>query len=154
MSGTVSTPFSGGWLPRLCRGRPHQVILLDESEEPYLLRWYLLPHNRWLNIYLHRFLRSDDPRGLHDHPWWFASLILAGSYMEVTTAGRRRRRRGSFAVHRATHRHRVCLPIDAHGHEIPCRTIVVTGPHRRRWGFWCGERFVPWREFGGCGEVA
>jgi hypothetical protein len=28
--------------------------------DPYLYRWYLIPRNKFLNIYLHKFLRSDD----------------------------------------------------------------------------------------------
>jgi hypothetical protein len=107
-----------------------------------------------------RFVASDDPVGLHDHPWWFASLILHGHYTEITTTATTVRRRGSIGVRRATHRHRVCLPRDAHGREIPCLTIIVTGPHIREWGFWCPrtsrnpERFIPWRDItaGGCGE--
>jgi hypothetical protein len=158
MSATVSTPVPGRWLRTLCSGRPHQII--SDGQRPYLLRRYLLPPNRWLNLYLHTFVGSDDPRGLHDHPWPFASLILAGSYYETTSAGQQRRRRGTLAVHRATHRHRVCLPVDTCGREIPCWTVIVTGPHRRQWGFWCphrhrADRFIPWQMFGdgGCGET-
>ena len=78
MSATVSTPVPGRWLRTLCSGRPHQII--SDGQRPYLLRRYLLPPNPWLNLYLHKFVGSDDPGGLHDHPWTFATLILAGSY--------------------------------------------------------------------------
>ena len=158
MSATVSHPRTGRWLDMLLSRQPHQII--NNSQHPYLQRWYLLPRNRRLNIYLHRFVASDDPVGLHDHPWWFASLILHGRYTEITTSATTVRRRGSIGVRRATHRHRVCLPRDAHGREISCLTIIVTGPHIREWGFWCPrtprqpERFIPWRDItaGGCGE--
>lgn len=36
-------------------------------ERPYLLRWFIIPRNRFFNIYLHKFLRSDDDRALLDH---------------------------------------------------------------------------------------
>jgi hypothetical protein len=78
MSATVSHPRTGRWLDMLLSRQPHQII--NNSQHPYLQRWYLLPRNRRLNIYLHRFVASDDPVGLHDHPWWFASLILHGHY--------------------------------------------------------------------------
>jgi hypothetical protein len=39
---------------------PDQVI--GGRERPYMLRWYLIPRNRFCNIYLHHFLRSDDDR--------------------------------------------------------------------------------------------
>ncbi|MBX8687810.1 hypothetical protein GO011_10265, partial [Mycobacterium sp. 20091114027_K0903767] len=77
MSATVSTPHPGGWLKVLLSGHPHQVI--TNNSAPYLQRWYLIPRNRYCNIYLHRFIASDDPT-CHDHPWWFASLLLHGSY--------------------------------------------------------------------------
>lgn len=156
MSATVSTPHPGSWLKVLLSGRPHQVI--TNNSAPYLQRWYLIPRNRHCNIYLHRFIASDDPT-CHDHPWWFASLLLHGSYQEVEPGGVTTRRRGSIAVRRAQHRHSVRLPLDAAGRETPCLSVIVTGRHIRDWGFWCPNlngtfRFVPWRQFGagGCGE--
>lgn len=71
------------------------------------------------------------------------------------------RRRGSLVVRRATHRHSVRLLRDSAGREIPCVSIILTGPRVREWGFWCPgaslglPRFVPWRQFGagGCDET-
>lgn len=156
MSATVSTPSPGTWLAVLLRRHPHQVIYNDGA--PYLQRWYLIPRNRLCNIYLHRFVASDDPT-CHDHPWWFASLILNGAYTEVQPDRVTVRRAGSIAVRRAQHQHSVQLPRDTNGDETPCLTLIITGPRVRDWGFWCplrngNYRFVPWRQFGpgGCGE--
>lgn len=70
--------------PKICKalGRwPDRVI--GENIDPYLLRWHLIPKNPVFNIYLHKFVRSDDDRALHDHPWsWNVSLILNGEYIE------------------------------------------------------------------------
>ncbi|MGH3970512.1 MAG: hypothetical protein ACRDTV_20930, partial [Mycobacterium sp.] len=82
MSATISTSVQTRWLPALLRGKPHEII--GDLEAPYLLRWYLLPRNRHLNIYLHHFHRSDDPDVLHDHPWDFVSILIAGRYIEIT----------------------------------------------------------------------
>ena len=57
-------------------------FIIGPVENPYLFRWYLIPKNRFFNIYLHKFLRSDDDRALHDHPWWSIGMILEGEYME------------------------------------------------------------------------
>src|SRR6185369_13137745 len=95
------------WLRRLLSGKPHFVI--GGHEDPYMLRWYLIPRNRRLNIYLHKFMRDDEDRALHDHPWWFISLVLRGAYTEVTDAGETRREAWSLAYRPATHRHRVVL---------------------------------------------
>src|SRR4051795_4015193 len=51
---------------------------------PYLVRWWVIPRNRFFNVYLHKFLRDDDDRALHDHPWISLSFILRGGYIEHT----------------------------------------------------------------------
>ena len=151
MSATVSRPTGDGWLRPLLQRRPHQVV--GTANAPYLERWFVVPRNRFLNVYLHTFIASDDPVK-HDHPWWFASIVRSGAYFEHTDAGTRLRRRGSVALRPAAFRHRIELPVDADGRPLVCRTLVITGPKVRAWGFWCGgKRFVPFDEFdGGCGE--
>lgn len=141
------------WLPTLLAGRPHQTIG-DDPANPYLLRWFLIPRNPLINIYRHRFCQSD-PSAPHDHPWDFLSVVLHGSYREVSAGGDAIRHPGSIAFRRASTRHRVQLL----GH--PVTTVIITGPRRRRWGFWCprphaAPQFVPWEKFGsgGCGENA
>lgn len=49
---------------------------------PYMLRWWVIPRNKWFNIYLHKFLRDDEDRAAHNHPWVSWSFILKGSYTE------------------------------------------------------------------------
>jgi hypothetical protein len=142
-----------GWL----RLGPHFVV--GPKERPYLLRWYLLPRNPVFNVYLHKFVRDDDDRALHDHPWPSVSMVIRGRYVEQTSAGRRQYRAGSLILRRATHTHRVELP-----GGVPCWTLFVTGPRVREWGFHCPKRWVPWKEFTspgkpgeigrGCGEDA
>jgi hypothetical protein len=154
MSATVSRPDSQPWLARLISRHPHQII--GEPDHPYLLRWFLIPQNRFCQIYLHRFIRSDDPTP-HDHPWHFLSIVLQGNYFEVCPdTPVRCRRAGHFAFRRATHTHRVTLGRDSAGAEKPCTTLIITGPRIRSWGFWCGsDRFIPWQNFsaaGGCGD--
>lgn len=160
------------WLKVLVSGRPHFVV--GGHDRPYLLRWYLIPRNRWCNVYLHKFVRDDDDRALHDHPWWFVSIMLRGSYLETLQARvygdayqthvetTNHRRAPSLAFRGTAHRHRVTLPKDRYGRPLPCWTIVITGAKVREWGFWCPKGFVPWQEFcarddygsvgRGCGE--
>ena len=64
-------------------------MLIQPAREPdlivgdrYMLRWFLLPRNSWLNVYLHHFLHSDDDRALHDHPYWSVSICLRGRSVE------------------------------------------------------------------------
>lgn len=137
-----------GWL----HGGPHFVI--GTPDNPYLLRWYIIPRNNWLSIYLHKFLRDDEDRALHDHPWWFLSWMVKGGYEEVVYEGFLpvRRRWLSLALRRPTHRHRVRLLRDAAGKMLPCWTFVVTGPRVREWGFWCPQGFIHWEKFTAPGE--
>jgi hypothetical protein len=147
----VDDAEAGPWLSTLLSGRPHQIIG-DDPADPYLLRWFLIPHNPVLNIYWHRFCKSD-PSVPHDHPWPFVSLVVRNRYREI---GERRtivRGPGSVAFRRASSRHRVELL------GQPVSTVIITGPRCRRWGFWCARpsqppAFVPWQQFGsgGCGE--
>lgn len=128
--------------------------------DAYLERWYVLPRNDAFNVYLHRFLRSDDDRALHDHPWENESWLLDGEYIEHLPDGRALRRvAGERVSRKATDRHRIEL---VEGEAAPI-SLFVTGPKIREWGFWCeGERFVHWRDFTaaddrgaigpGCGE--
>lgn len=137
------------WFRQFFTGRPHFIV--GGADNPYLLRWYLIPRNPWLNIYLHKFLRDDDDRALHDHPWWFISVMLRGAYREwerfqgefIYTD----RHAPSLAYRSASHAHRVVLPRFPGGLPIPCWTIVVTGPKVREWGFHCPKGWVPWHQF-------
>lgn len=113
---------------------------------PYLMRWYAIPRNPVANVYLHRFMRSDDDRALHDHPWPSLSLMLAGEATEHTIAAggiHRRRiiRAGDLVFRGPRFAHRIEL------HAGECTTLFMTGPRLRAWGFHCPARWVPWEEF-------
>lgn len=55
---------------------------IGDPADPYMVRWSIVK-TPWFGLCVHRFLRSDYERALHDHPWWFLSLVLAGGYVEV-----------------------------------------------------------------------
>jgi len=129
------------------RQRPPDFIIGGQAD-PYLERWFVIPRNRLFNIYLHRFLRDDDDRALHDHPWSNCSILLEGEYTEHTIEPggipRRAVLRKSAWRFRLSGRfaHRVEL------HAGECWTLFITGPRYREWGFHCPERgWVPWQEF-------
>lgn len=130
------------WLKTLVSGQPHFIV--GTKENPYLHRWYLIPRNRWLNIYLHQFLRDDDDRALHDHPWRSLSILLRGRYLEITPDGQREFRAGNIIWRNAEYRHR--LLISPYGNR-PAWTLFLTGRKVRTWGFWCPQGFVPWNKF-------
>jgi hypothetical protein len=143
-------PMKKSWLKGWLSGKPHFVI--GGEADPYMFRWYIIPRNKFFNIYLHKFMRDDEDRALHDHPWWFVSLMIWGGYFEMVTPNeygidRLCRTTPSVAYRRATHRHSVVLFRDSHGNQRPCWTIVLTGRAKRTWGFWCPHGFVRWMDF-------
>ena len=67
--------------------RKPDFVVRARDGSVYLRRWWLIPRNRWCNLYLHQFLASDDERALHDHMYFSASLMLWGAYIEHTIRG-------------------------------------------------------------------
>lgn len=139
--------------------RPPDFII-GEPDDPYIHRWWVIPRNRWFNIYLHKIMRSDDDRALHDHPWWNVSVVLRGGYMEHTARGERIWRGvGSIVPRGAITAHRLEIQPE---HAPIAWTLFLTGPRIRTWGFHCPQGWVPWFEFvsksdkgsigRGCGE--
>lgn len=116
----------------------------------YLQRWYLIPRNPILNVYLHRFEGSDDDRALHDHPWHSLSILLKGRLREYVFSNAlppgkmieiRHPSRFLPVFRRATHAHRLELI------QGPAWTIFITGPRFRQWGFHCPNGWRHWRNF-------
>ena len=136
-------------LSRIFHREPDFII--GGSEGPYLLRWWVIPRNRFFNIYLHKFLRDDDDRALHDHPWLSLSIILRGGYVEHTADIVSRREAGSVVFRRAKHAHRIELLRDA-GQPLPAWTIFITGPKIREWGFHCPQGWRHWKDFTAPGD--
>ena len=127
---------------------PERVWELWENPRQ-LERWWLIPRNRWFNIYLHHFLRSDDDRALHDHMYVNVSILLSGSYFEHLADGTVEMRMPwrPWYFWRLVPR----LPKTAHRIELidnsPVWTLFITGPRVREWGFHCPKGWVPWHIF-------
>lgn len=155
-----------GWFVRLSEAliararRRLPDFVVGGHDNPYLLRWWLIPRNPVFNIYLHKFLRDDDDRALHDHPWFWCSIMLRGQYVEHTirAGGIHRamvRASGSVRMASPWRAHRVALLpgwcdawLDHPAAHAPCWTLFITGPRLRNWGFHCPERgWVPWQKF-------
>ena len=122
-------------------------FIIGGKQNPYLLRWFVIPRNPIANIYLHVFLRDDDDRALHDHPWPSVSIVLRGGYWEHLSGGRRHwRKPGAMVARRATCAHRVELS-RLHEGVVPATSLFLTGLRLRNWGFHCPQGWVPWQKF-------
>lgn len=94
----------------------------------YVRRWFI--ETPWFSIRLHHWLHSDDDRAMHDHTWWFITLVLAGSYYDITTNGQEEMSIGSLRFRPAHHSH--VVKVNPSG----CWTLLLTGPIIREFGFW------------------
>jgi len=123
-----------------------RIILDRESTEPYLERYYLFLKDRQrfpFNVFIHKFLKGD-PDDVHDHPWPYATLILAGGYYEwipqfdsagiMTCEVQKWRGPGHFRVCRPESYHRIELKSG-----VTAWTLFMPGPHQREWGFLTGK---------------
>lgn len=106
---------------------------LGIPECPYAYRWVLIFFG--YSIRIHNFLRSDDKRYFHDHAWWFLTLVLKGSYTDVSPEGDDVLKAGSIRFRKAKHSHYVKVA------EGGCWTILITGKPIRNWGFWVDGKF-------------
>jgi hypothetical protein len=105
---------------------------------PYVIRWMIeFPFG---SLRVHHWLKPDDDRAFHDHPWWFITLVVRGGYTDRQPVGdgviaNDVLRAGSVRYRPALHRHTV----------VPgprgAWTVMVTGPKSRPWGFWRDGKF-------------
>lgn len=139
---------------------------LGLQECPYMYRWVC--NLGLFSVRLHHWLRSDDKRFFHDHPWVFLSIIIKGGYTDVSSVGWYRgnvpitmQAKYGYLVHKdgeilekdevtagairfrgANHSHYVEVP------KGGCWSLLLCGPPVRKWGFWIkGKFYRPLRFF-------
>ncbi len=108
-----------------------------DREILYLRRFYLKRTGK-KRYFLHYFVRSDNDRWLHDHPWDAEVIILNKGYREEVKGGK-------FIDHTKWKKrslsaewfHRVHL---CYG---PVWTIFMPQQKRKQWGFLVGETWEP-----------
>jgi hypothetical protein len=104
------------------------------KECPYYYKWVL--DFGPFAIRLHKWMANDDLRAFHDHPYWFWTWVLWGSYMDLSvhpvTGHLVGDRLGwlSLRFRPAHHRHMVRL------NHRPTWTLLLTGQPGRRWSFY------------------
>jgi hypothetical protein len=145
------------WLDRLFECR----VIPNCDRDTYLFRWYIFKTKR-ITLFVHKFIRSDEDRCLHDHPWNFLVIPIWQGYIEhsdyicpcfmcqnhPTMAPHRiavKRRVWPIIGSRfrfGTYRHRVELIEDK-----PSWSLFFHFSRFRDWGFWMPEGFVKWAKF-------
>lgn len=141
-----------------CNGR-HRIIMDRSGTVPYMHRYYLIFKDKMtdsdpsrklpFNAFIHYIVKSDED-GLHDHPWWYFTLILKGGYWEETPTGTFWRGPGHFRISRPTSLHKLMLPNILHGDPADdgAWTLFIRGPKVRDWGFLdAAGKWVYWETY-------
>lgn len=144
----------------------HPDLIIGPRNNPQTLRWHIFRWRGW-QFSLHKWLRSDDDRALHDHSGHNVSIILNGGYWEVLRewlpensifridswmhAGdgeyyrlvKHWRRPLVPYFRRAEIPHRIALADDGR----PVWTLWLRWPPIREWGFHCPKGWKHWKEY-------
>ena len=117
-----------------------RIIYDRDGIKPYLIRYYLFFRDKLteedparslpFNVMLH-YICLSDPDDLHDHPWWYATLILKGGYWEITPEGKFWRGPGHFRIRSPKSLHRIEISPDSQGSW----SLFFCGPRIKNWGF-------------------
>ena len=109
----------------------------------------------WLfHFDFHRWFRSDDKRFMHNHPWYFWTFVLKGSYTDVSGSMenpiRQIMKAGTLKFRPANHTHYADVP------KGGAWTLLFTGRKKQKWGFFIkpGQFFRPLRYFHTFGHPA
>lgn len=129
-------------------------LIIGPPSAPCYYRWQLFKF-RGFQLCLHKWLRSDDDRALHDHSGDSISVILNHGYIEIE----RTQVVGSYGMtyRDATHFRRPFWPIFRKA-ETPHRVVLdfmsapvwslwFRWPPRRDWGFHCPKGWRHWQEY-------
>ena len=134
------------WLEKHDRKR---IIMDRQCNEPLLTRYYLFLKERKrfpFNVFLHKF-HKGDPGDVHDHPWPYFTLILAGGYYEwipqfcedgtMSCEVRKWRGPGHFRFCSANSYHRIELK-----EGVTPWTLFMPGPQKQEWGFLVNNKWI------------
>lgn len=150
-------------------------VIVNCDHEPYLYRWYVI-RTKYVGVFIHQFVRSDEDRALHDHPWPFVVLPLWRGYIEHSERDKNfqeikaivdawnpfetRVREINLAIDEKVPVRRRVLPILGLGcrsslyrHRVelidgkPSWSLFIRFKECRIWGFWPKEGFIAWNKW-------
>lgn len=143
---------------------------LGSPQCPYIRRWIL--DLGLFSLRVHHWLADDDQRADHDHPWWFLTLVIKGSYIDVThhdfvrvpnsdvchavlpgVAGLlcyQREQDHPFPSHETLGPGSIRYRPAHYQHTVRtkgCWTVLITGKKERNFGFWVARKSDGVRRF-------
>lgn len=99
-------------------------------------RWELLK-TKWFSIWIHGIYESDQDLHLHNHPWDFKSIVLKGSYIELTEKGFVWQTPMKFNSRNGENFHKIyklLTPV--------VYTLFFVTPIKREWGYRVNSEFI------------
>jgi len=106
----------------------------------YYRLWAIIS-KRFGSIRIHNWLKEDDARHAHSHPYWFITFVLKGGYTDVSQdeSGKETKE----VLRALTCRYRP----SNHMHQVlevmpNTWTLLITGPSIHRWGFKVGNKII------------
>lgn len=156
----LARPRVVDWLIQRAKKTPYTHIMSEDGSVVYMERYWLFnpypadtsgsERRGWqfpISMRLHRIVREDLDRHLHDHPWNARTIILRGWYYEnrLQPDGLTRgvfRTEGQTATLKFGEYHRI-TQVSQGG----VWTLFITGPYRGTWGFMVDGVKVPWRKY-------
>lgn len=145
--------------------------ITDDYGDVYMYRYWLFnaypvdeearTERGWLrdllpSIRLHRIVRKDQDRHLHNRPWNARTLILAGGYEEIRKddfSEEEINPGGAFGVINTMNAGQTAIIRHDDFHRIDrvhaggCWTMFITWKYHHSWGFDVNGVTVPWREY-------
>lgn len=136
-------------------------FIVKDAGEDRMYRWFLIPRNKWINIYLHKLVKPD-PQALHDHEYDNLSIVLRGGYFETTSVDKRDvrdlgrkptrtrwRPPGSIIARKAEWAHRLS-PLytlrNGASTVVPSWSLFITFRRKRNWGFHTRRGWVAFKD--------
>ena len=130
---------------------------ITNGEDVYMYRYWLFNpyfgnYHKWIgwlpSIRLHRIMRPDADRHLHDHPWNARTFILDGWYIEEREDGNKYIRvKGSTTSLKFNEFHRIDKVSDG-----GVWTLFITWEYKGTWGFKVDGKKIPYKTYLGIKE--
>lgn len=143
------------WLLKRAASRPYSHITSADGQDVYMYRhWLFNPYpasgeaKRWAwlpSIRIHRIMRADSDRHLHDHPWNARTIVLDGWYREQRIEGMHRAfmREAGYTGRLLFGQYHRINKVSPEG----VTTLFITWRYQGTWGFLVDGVKVPWREY-------
>lgn len=137
----LALPMVFNFLFSIAKRRPYQHIYGAQDKKLYMERYWLFnPYlssgadrkTKWfpISIRIHKIVKPDNDRHMHDHPWNARTFIVKGWYREERINSAFLRQKGESCRLKFKEYHKI-----THVSYDGVYTIFISGKYRGTWGF-------------------